>query len=112
MIRSFRSPEVRGPEVDRIAEQALSIMNWTRSDTLLLDFSGVDFLTADALGRLVTLHRKLKDMGRRLVLTNLTKQVFEVFEITQLHTVLEIHPNGTTQELSAGCRHDLYAELR
>ncbi len=57
---------------------------------LLLDFSNVEFLTSVELGTLITLHKRMKASGGRLTLFNLNAQVYEVFTVTNLHSVLGI----------------------
>jgi anti-anti-sigma factor len=57
---------------------------------LLLDFTNVDFITSVELGTLVSLHKKMKASGGRLTLFNLNLQVFEVFTVTRLETLLGI----------------------
>jgi anti-anti-sigma factor len=57
---------------------------------MLLDFSNVKMITSEELGTLIGLYKKLKASGGQLTLFNLTTQVYEVFEITHLHTVLGI----------------------
>jgi anti-anti-sigma factor len=81
---------VREPEVDGVAGQFLPVARRRGSCTLVLDFSGVDFLTAAALGRLVALHSRLRDAGGRLVLANLSTELREVFGVAGLDAVLDV----------------------
>ena len=62
--------------------------------SLVLDLAGVDFLTAEGLGELVTIHRRLRDMGGDLVLCNVTAQAFEVLEVARLTQVLQVRRAG------------------
>lgn len=57
---------------------------------LLLDFSNVEFLGSLELGTLITLHKQARAAGGRLTLFNLSPQLFRVFVITRLDTLLEI----------------------
>jgi anti-anti-sigma factor len=57
---------------------------------LLLDFANVEYITSVELGTLVSLHRKVKASGGRLTLFNLTADVYEVFTITRLQSLIEI----------------------
>src|SRR5947209_3839548 len=56
-----------------------------------LDFGGVRFLTAAGLGKLVALHRRLRDLGGRLTLCNVSGPVEEVLQLTRLTELLHIH---------------------
>ena len=57
---------------------------------LLLDFSKVAYLNSVDLGVLINLHKKMQRFGGRLTLSNLNAQVYEVFTVTRLHTLLRI----------------------
>jgi carbon storage regulator CsrA len=57
---------------------------------LLLDFTNVEYVTSVELGTLVSLHKKMKASGGRLTLFNLNPQVFEVFLVTHLETLIGI----------------------
>lgn len=57
---------------------------------LKLDFSNVTYVNSAELGTLVGLHTRLARSGGRLTLFNLSAQVYEVFTLTRLHTILNI----------------------
>ncbi len=57
---------------------------------LLLDFTNVESLGSVEIGSLITLHKKMAASGGRLTLFNLKAEVYEVFTITKLHTLLGI----------------------
>jgi anti-anti-sigma factor len=57
---------------------------------LLLDFSNVDRIHSEELGTLIRVHQRLQVSGGRLTLFNLSPSVYEVFTVTQLHTLLRI----------------------
>ena len=48
------------------------------------------FLSSAALGKLITLNRKLQSAGGKLVLCNIDPQIYEVFEITKLNKLFNI----------------------
>jgi CheY-like chemotaxis protein len=52
----------------------------------------VKFLTAAALGKLVALHRQLRNAGGRLTLGNVRLLVYEVFRVVRLTQLLDIRP--------------------
>jgi anti-sigma B factor antagonist len=60
---------------------------------LLLDFSGVEFISSMAIGLIVRLHSDCKRQGIRLRLSGLLPSVQAVFRITGLRKVLDIHAN-------------------
>src|SRR5687767_3153006 len=57
---------------------------------LLLNFGNVEYLSSAALGKLITLNKKLQGAGGKLILCNIDPQIYEVFEITKLNKLLVI----------------------
>ena len=62
---------------------------------LLLDFSTVDHLSSAALGMLINVNKRVKELNGQLRLTNIKPQIFEVFVITKLNKLFKIHPTRT-----------------
>jgi anti-sigma B factor antagonist len=57
---------------------------------ILLNFSGVEFLSSAALGKLITLDRKVKTHKGRLKMSNIRPEILDVFQITKLNKVFDI----------------------
>ena len=57
---------------------------------LLLDFTNVEFISSVELGTLLLLHKRMQASGGQLTLFNLRPQIYEVFTVTRLHTILGI----------------------
>jgi len=57
---------------------------------LLLNFTGVEFLSSAALGKLITLDRKVKAAKGKLKFSNIKPEIYEVFQITKLNKIFEI----------------------
>lgn len=57
---------------------------------ILLNFSNVDFMSSAALGKLITLHRKLQAVQGKLVLCKIGREILDVFKITKLDRILTI----------------------
>jgi len=77
--------------VQEIREPLLLIAEKESHGTLSLNFKGIEYITSSMLETLIHVHRKLKAGGGRLVLSHLQPQVHEVFEVTKLHELFEIH---------------------
>ena len=60
---------------------------------LVLNFTRVDFLSSAALGKLTTLDRKVKAAKGKLKLCCIRPEIYEVFKITRLDRLFEIHPD-------------------
>jgi anti-sigma B factor antagonist len=57
---------------------------------ILLNFGNVEYLSSAALGKLITLNKKLGQAGGKLILCNIDPQIHEVFEITKLDKFFKI----------------------
>jgi anti-sigma B factor antagonist len=81
-------------------DRLLNVAEQQAQGPVILDMGNVVALSSVALGALVKLHRRLKALGRRLTLCNLSPEVYEVFEVTRLDTLLDIRPvrQGVTQK--------------
>jgi anti-sigma B factor antagonist len=76
--------------IQLIGEQLFGLVDEGRKK-VLLNFSNVEYLSSAALGKLITLNKKLQSAGGRLVLCNIDPQIYEVFEITKLNKLFNIH---------------------
>jgi len=57
---------------------------------LVLDCSRLRFLSSAALGKLITLDKKVRVRGGRLKLSNVRPEIYELFAITRLDRLFEI----------------------
>jgi anti-sigma B factor antagonist len=61
-----------------------------KRDKLLLNFSQVEFLSSSALGKLITLDKKMKASGGMMKMSNIRPEIYEVFTITKLDRLFDI----------------------
>ena len=73
-----------------IGEQLFSLVDELGRRKVLLNFKNVEFLSSAALGKLITMNRKLQTAGGKLVLCEIDPQIYEVFEITKLNKLFTI----------------------
>jgi len=88
-IVTFTSVAIRNVE-NVIAREMGAITVETEKQHLLLDFTNVEQLNSLELGTLITLHKQIQQTGGLLTLFNLSAQLFELFTITRLDTLLTI----------------------
>ena len=77
--------------IQRIGEEISEIIDGDEQPRLLISFSNVDHLSSAALGTLITIHNRLKQKGGQLRLANIDPQIYEVFMITKLNKLFDIH---------------------
>jgi len=77
--------------IHEIGEELRALAETEPQVKLLLDFGNVDHLASAALGMLITLHKKVQEQNGSLKLSNINRQIFQVFKITRLNRVFDIH---------------------
>jgi anti-sigma B factor antagonist len=73
-----------------IGEQLFSLVDDLGRRKILLNFGNVDYLSSAALGKFITLNKKVAQAGGKLILCNIAPQIYEVFEITKLNRLFKI----------------------
>ena len=57
---------------------------------IVLDFSNVEYLSSAALGKLITMDKKVKGHKGKLRLCNIRPDIYEVFAITKLNKLFDM----------------------
>jgi len=76
--------------IQELGAELFSLVEHDNRRSVVLNFSNVDFLSSAALGKLITLDRKMKSAKGRLKMSNIRPEILEVFQITKLHKVFDI----------------------
>jgi len=76
--------------IQQLGQEMFRLIEVDGRDKLLLNFSSVDFLSSAALGKLITLDKKMKAHGGALKLSNIRPEIYEVFAITKLNRLFDI----------------------
>jgi anti-sigma B factor antagonist len=71
-------------EIQNIGDELFSLVEAEGRRKVLLNFGNVEYLSSAALGKLITLNKKLQASSGRLILCNIDPQIYDVFEITKL----------------------------
>ena len=71
---------------------------------LLIDFGGLDYISSAGLRAALAVAKRMNAAGGRLALCSLSPQVAEVFEISGVNAIIDIHASAesATQRLTAG----------
>jgi anti-sigma B factor antagonist len=76
--------------IQELGQEMFRLVEGDGRDRLLLDFACVEFLSSAALGKLITLDKKMKAHGGTLKLSNIRPEIYEVFSITKLNRLFDI----------------------
>lgn len=77
--------------IKQIGDELFEIINDNDNPKLILNFRHVDHLSSSALGTLITVNNKVKAREGQLRLAEIDTQIREVFSITKLDTLFQIH---------------------
>jgi anti-sigma B factor antagonist len=76
--------------IQELGQELFQLVEVENRGKLLLNFSTVEFLSSAALGKLITLDKKVKAHGGVLKLSNIRPEIYKVFEITKLNRLFDI----------------------
>lgn len=87
----FADPRILDkPNIEAIFDEVFHLVNYLGRRKLRLDFANVEYLSSAALGKLVSLHKKLLAEDGALILSNVPDGIYRVFEIAGLETMFDI----------------------
>jgi anti-anti-sigma regulatory factor len=84
-----------------ICNELLALVNDGTDSDLFLDFGNVKYLTAQMLGTLVIVNKKLRNKERHLTVGNLAPLVHEVLTVMKLDKVLDLRLAAPVREGTA-----------
>ena len=76
--------------IQELGRELFHLVEEEQRKKLLLNFSNVEFLSSAALGKLITLDKKVKKASGQLKLSNIRPEIYEVFAITRLNRLFDI----------------------
>ncbi len=77
--------------IQQIGEEIGQIIDASTTPKILISFDQVEHLSSAALGTLITVNNKLRQKGGQLRLADIDAQIYEVFVITKLNKLFQIH---------------------
>jgi anti-sigma B factor antagonist len=80
--------------IQRIGEEIVSVIEQRDKPKLLINFENVDHLSSAALGTLITINNKVRARSGQLRLAEIDPQIYEVFVITKLNKLFDIHDSA------------------
>jgi anti-sigma B factor antagonist len=73
-----------------IGSQMFGLVDEDQRLKIILDFSNVEYLSSAALGKLITMEKKVKGARGKLRLCSIRPEIMEVFAITKLNKLFKI----------------------
>ena len=76
--------------IQMIGNQLFGLVEEDGRKKIVLDFTSVEYLSSAALGKLITMDKKVKAVGGQLRLCSIRPDIYEVFAITRLNKLFDI----------------------
>lgn len=77
--------------IQLIGNQLFGLVEDEGRRKIILDFSNVEYLSSAALGKLITMDKKVKAAKGKLRLCSVRPDIYEVFAITKLNKLFDMH---------------------
>ena len=90
VVRFLGNRIIDNLHIQELGQELFQLVETEGRKKLLLDFTSVDFLGSAALGKLITLDKKVKQHKGVLKLAAIQPEILEVFRITKLDRLFDI----------------------
>jgi len=78
-------------DIQALQVSVMSVVEEAERINLILDFCNVQFLSSAVLGLLMRISKKVYEQGGQLKLCNISPRIYEIFKITRLNQIFDIH---------------------
>lgn len=79
--------------IEALGQELFALVDKDGRKKIILDFSLVEYLSSAALGKLITMNKKVTTASGKVILCNIQKDILDVFKITKLDKVLTLCSN-------------------
>jgi anti-sigma B factor antagonist len=94
MVVEFKDSKILDETViQEVGNELFGLVDKQFRPKMLLDFTNVDYLYSAALGKLITLHKRVREKKGQLRFCAIKPKIYDVFRITKLDKIFEIHEN-------------------
>jgi anti-sigma B factor antagonist len=77
--------------IQLIGEEIVRLIEAEPTPRLLISFANVEHLSSAALGQLIMINDRIRKKSGQLRLADIDPQIYEVFTITRLNKIFQIH---------------------
>jgi len=90
-VVNFRDQKIiEDLRIQELGQELFQLVEAEKRKKLVLNFATVDFLSSAALGKLITLDKKVKANNGVMKLCSIRPEIYEVFAITKLNRLFDI----------------------
>ena len=93
-VISFRDSQLRHQGlIERVGKELLELVSDRYKAFVVVNMENLEYFSSSMLGRLVAAHKKVVEGKGRMCLCAIRPVILEVFKITKMDKVFEIHPS-------------------
>jgi anti-sigma B factor antagonist len=97
LVIQLANPRILDQQViDQIGSELKELLEKTENERVVLDFRQVQFMSSAMLGALVKFRKQCAEFKADLKLCGISKDIMEVFKVTNLHKVFDIQADEPT----------------
>jgi anti-sigma B factor antagonist len=90
-IVSFRTSRILDQSnVQQLGEEFDELIDKFKLTKIVINFHNIHYMSSAVMGKLVSLHKKLKGAGGKLRLCNILPNIYEIFEIMRFNKLFDI----------------------
>jgi anti-sigma B factor antagonist len=75
---------------EAFGEQLFALAERADCHKMILDFTGVGYMSSGILAKLITLNKMLRESGGSLTICNMDPRIYEIFVITKLNKLFRL----------------------
>ena len=93
-VVQFRDQEIMDDlGIHETGQELVRLVDEEGRRKVLLNFASVGFMSSAALGKLITLNKRVKGQGGVLKMCNIRPEIREIFAVTRLDRLFDIQPD-------------------
>ncbi|MDP2895434.1 MAG: STAS domain-containing protein [bacterium] len=93
-IIRFRDKDILDQvNIHEMGEEMYAAVEGSPGINVVVDFDGVLYLSSSALGKLISLKRRVEENSGTIKMCRIKPEIMEVFRITKLDTIFDIRPD-------------------
>ena len=82
--------------IQDLGRELFGLVEEAKHKKILLDFTNVEFLSSAALGKLISMHKKVEQAEGKLQMCSIRPEIYDVFKITRLNEKFDIYDDRET----------------
>jgi len=90
-VVSFRTSRILDQSnVQQLGEELDEVVDKHKLTKIVINFHNIHYMSSAVMGKLVSLHKKVKGAGGQLKLCNILPNIYEIFEIMRFNKLFDI----------------------